>query len=108
MEFTLHLLAVYFIIECFIMVAVFSQEKRFMKALFTNKTALIQSLITTFVMSVIMSGLITALNTPIDVALFGRWFDSFLVAWPIAFVVGFFVMPQSAKLTQWLVGPNPA
>jgi len=38
-------------------------------------------------MAFMMSGLLTVINTGVDNGLVQRWLRSFLIAWPIAFVL---------------------
>lgn len=43
-------------------------------------------LLMSLVMASLMTGIVTAINTGIDASYLQRWGQSFLIAWPLAFI----------------------
>ncbi len=69
-----------------------------------------KSVIFAFVMSfntaLIVSGVITFINIPTLTLYFEKWTTSFLLAWPIVFVVILAIGPRIIRLVNFLVEDN--
>lgn len=64
--------------------------------------------LTAALMTVVMVALVTCVATWLalgfDSAFMRQWAKAFVVAWPIAAITAFFVMPGARKLAERLVG----
>jgi hypothetical protein len=59
----------------------------------------------TIVMVAIVTFVATALALGLDPDFLRQWGKAFIVAWPIAAVTAFFVMPGARKIAERLIGP---
>lgn len=49
-----------------------------------------------------MTALITFINTGFDAGFFNRWAHSFVIAWPVAFIIIFFLRGSVQKMASRL------
>ncbi|BDY06544.1 DUF2798 domain-containing protein [Ferrimonas sp. YFM] len=64
---------------------------------------LITALLGSFTMGLIMSAALTTIHTGFDANWTLRWGESFLMAWPLAFLLSLTVMPRVAELAGSLI-----
>ncbi len=64
------------------------------------------ALLGSFIMALIMSGVLSGYKIGFGTDWPGRWFESFLVAWPLALLLNLTVLPQVRRLAFWLAEPR--
>ena len=69
-----------------------------------SKARLILALLMSSVMVLMVTLLVTFLNLGLGSDFFMQWVKAYFIAWPVAAVTAFFVMPPARRLTERLVG----
>src|SRR5215470_7523984 len=67
------------------------------------KPRLILALLMSSVMVLMVTLLVTYLNLGFDPGFLGQWMRAYLIAWPVAAITCFFVMPPARRLTDRIV-----
>jgi hypothetical protein len=67
------------------------------------KTRLILALLMSSVMVAMVTLLVTWLNLGFDAGFLGQWVRAYFIAWPVAALTGFVVMPPARRLTDRIV-----
>ncbi len=65
------------------------------------------ALLSSLTMAIIMSGLLSGYKLGFNHLWPAIWFDSFIIAWPVALTLNLTVLPQVRKLSSWLAGTPP-
>jgi uncharacterized membrane protein YdjX (TVP38/TMEM64 family) len=67
------------------------------------KTRLILVLLMSGVMVLMVTLLVTYLNLGLEPHFVREWIKAYLIAWPVAAVTGFLIMPSARRLTDRIV-----
>jgi hypothetical protein len=67
------------------------------------KTRLILALLMSSVMVFMVTLLVTYLNLGFDTDFLRQWVKAYFIAWPVAAITAFFVMPPARRLTERIV-----
>jgi Protein of unknown function (DUF2798) len=69
-----------------------------------GRTRLILALLMSSVMVLMVTLLVTFLNLGLVSDFLIQWVKAYLIAWPVAAITGFLVMPPARRLTERIVG----
>jgi uncharacterized membrane protein YdjX (TVP38/TMEM64 family) len=67
------------------------------------KARLILALLMSSVMVFMVTLLVTYLNLGFDTDFLRQWVKAYFIAWPVAAITAFFVMPPARRLTERIV-----
>jgi hypothetical protein len=67
------------------------------------KTRLILVLLMTSVMVLMVTLIVTYLNLGLRAEFAFQWVKAYFIAWPIAAITGYLIMPASRRMTDWIV-----
>ncbi len=67
------------------------------------KIRLLTAILMTFIMAGLVTFIATLLNLGFDQGFFLQWAKAYIVAWPVAAVSGYAVMPVARRLAERLV-----
>lgn len=67
------------------------------------KTRLLTASLMTIVMVAMVTFIATFLNLGLDPGFFRQWGKAFIVAWPVAAITGFMVMPRARRLADQIL-----
>ncbi|MDT3688076.1 MAG: DUF2798 domain-containing protein [Pseudorhodoplanes sp.] len=67
------------------------------------KTRLLTASLMTIVMVAMVTFIATFLNLGLDPGFFRQWGKAFVVAWPVAAITGFMVMPKARRLADQIL-----
>jgi hypothetical protein len=72
-------------------------------AIMDGKARLILALLMSSVMVLMVTLLVTFLNLGLRADFLLQWVKAYVIAWPVAAITAFFVMPPARRLTEFLV-----
>ena len=67
------------------------------------KTRLLTAMLMTIVMVAMVTFIATFLNLGFDPGFFRQWGKAYLIAWPVAAITGFLVMPSARRLADLIL-----
>ena len=68
-----------------------------------GKARLILALLMSSVMVLMVTLLVTWLNLGLAPNFLAKWIEAYFIAWPVAAITAFFVMPSARRLTERIV-----
>jgi hypothetical protein len=68
-----------------------------------GKARLILALLMSSVMVLMVTLLVTYLNLGFAANFLAKWVEAYFIAWPVAAITAFFIMPSARRLTERIV-----